>query len=47
MYFGSSGLRLGSNFHVDSSGNLYANNGDFTGKIVATSGEIGTDVVVR
>lgn len=40
MYFGSSGLSMGANFHVDSNGNLYANNGEFVGKVNASSGKI-------
>ena len=41
MYFGSAGIRLGENFHVSNQGNLYANDGDFEGKIKSGSGEIG------
>ena len=48
VFLGTAGLRLGSNFHVDSSGNLYAVNGNFTGTIYANAGniagwKIGTD----
>ena len=41
MYFGSSGIRLGSNFSVTSGGNLTCVNGNFSGKITASSGTIG------
>lgn len=41
MYFGSSGLRLGTNFSVTSSGTLKCINGEFSGKITASSGKIG------
>ena len=41
MYFGSSGIRLGSNFSVTSGGSLKCINGNFSGKITATSGKIG------
>ena len=40
MFFGTGGIRLGSNFHVDSSGNMYSINGTFEGKITANSGSI-------
>lgn len=40
VFLGTAGIRLGANFHVDSNGNLYANNGTFQGKITATSGTI-------
>ena len=40
LYFGKGGLRMGSNFHVDSQGNLYAVSGNFAGKITSTEGNI-------
>lgn len=40
IYFGSGGLRMGEHFHVDSSGNLYANNGHFEGYLKTGEGEI-------
>lgn len=40
LYFGKGGLRMGASFHVDAQGNLYANNGDFTGKITSSQGNI-------
>ena len=40
VFLGKAGIRLGANFHVDSSGNMYANNGTFVGKITANSGTI-------
>ena len=40
MYFGTSGLSIGQNFVVTNSGNLTAKNGDFSGKITASSGKI-------
>lgn len=45
MYFGTGGLRLGANFHVDNNGNLYANNGTFVGTVTASSGTVGGWVV--
>lgn len=41
MYFGSSGIRLGSNFSVTSGGNLTCVNGNFSGVITSSSGKIG------
>lgn len=41
MYFGSSGIRLGSTFSVTSGGVLKASSVDISGKIAATSGTIG------
>ena len=41
VFLGTAGIRLGANFHVNSNGDLYANNGTFQGKITATSGTIG------
>ena len=41
MYFGSSGIRLGSNFSVTSGGNLTCVNGNFSGTITSSSGRIG------
>lgn len=35
IYLGPSGLQLGSNFRVDSSGNLYASSGTFSGNVYA------------
>ena len=40
LYFGKGGLRMGSNFHVDSQGNLYAISGEFAGKITSSEGNI-------
>lgn len=40
VFLGTAGIRLGANFHVNSNGDLYANNGTFQGKITATSGTI-------
>ncbi len=41
MYFGDSGLSLGSAFQVTSAGVLSATGADLTGKVSATSGSIG------
>lgn len=41
MYFGVNGLSIGKTFKVDSQGNLYTTNGDYSGKISSTSGKIG------
>ena len=42
VYVGTNGIALGDgNFMVDSNGKLYANQGEFTGKITADSGTIG------
>lgn len=41
MYFGTNGLSIGNSFKVDSQGNLYTTNGDYSGKISSTSGQIG------
>ncbi len=35
IYLGPSGLQLGSNFRVDSAGNLYATSGTFSGNVYA------------
>ncbi|MBO5967258.1 MAG: hypothetical protein J6S14_02030 [Clostridia bacterium] len=35
VYIGTNGIRLGNAFRVDSSGNLYAQNGTFNGKVQA------------
>ena len=40
FYLGRAGLRIGENFHIDRNGNLWANSGDFTGKITSSEGEI-------
>jgi len=40
VYFGRGGLRMGEHFHVDSSGNLYANDGHFEGYLKTGEGEI-------
>lgn len=41
VYIGTNGIRLGSNFGVDSSGNLYAASGTFTGTVYAGNIEYG------
>ena len=41
VYIGTGGIRLGSQFHVDERGYLYAQNGFFTGTITAKEGKIG------
>lgn len=40
IYFGKGGIRLGEHFHIDSNGNLYANNGYFDGQLHSTKGNI-------
>lgn len=40
IYIGTSGIKYKDNFRVDSSGNLYAKNGEFEGRIESDRGEI-------
>lgn len=42
-YIGTSGIQFGRNFRVDSSGNLYATSGTFTGSVRAGSIQYGDD----
>lgn len=38
-------LAIGSNFGVDKNGGIYATKGEFTGKVTATSGQIGDAII--
>lgn len=47
VYVGSDGIRLGSNFHVDTSGNIYALSGNIGNCDISSSGISGTGWYIR